>query len=198
MPASILLRTERLTLRRFVEADAELLYALDEDPEVRRWVHAGPPDLRRIREVVLPRLLSYYARYPQWGFWAAEEGPARAFVGWFHLRPAPGHSGRGLGTGQGGEEPLELGYRLRRDAWGRGLATEGSRALLRWASQEHGATRIEAVTLIGNRASQRVLEKAGFARVEEFVYEPPPWAEVPTDPHSRRSYRYVWQAGPEA
>ncbi len=65
----------------------------------------------------------------------AEERLTGAFVGWFSLRPVEGV----VGT-------LELGYRLLRDAWGRGYATEGGRALLRLAFTSFGAERVVAQT----------------------------------------------------
>lgn len=171
----VFLETERLVLRPLVPADAELLHELDSDPEVRRYVHAGPPDLVRIRDEILPRMTAETGRDDR-GFWAAEEKPARAFVGWFHLR-----------SDAGGD--AELGFRLRRPAWGRGLATEGARALASKALAMPETERVVAVTLVGNRASQRVLEKVGFERVEEFIYTPPPGA-VARD-GDRRAYRYV-------
>ncbi len=85
------------------------------------------------------------------GFWAAEE--AGRFVGWFHLRPA-------RDTGE-----TELGYRLRQDVWGRGLATEGSRALIDLAGE-----RVVARTMIANLRSRRVMEKLGMAVVRTFPY----------------------------
>ena len=73
-----------------------------------------------------------------------------------------------------------LGYRLRRDAWGRGYATEGSRALIEEAFQHWEIERIVARTLVGNAASRRVMEKCGL-RFEEFFTYPleliPGWTE---------------------
>jgi RimJ/RimL family protein N-acetyltransferase len=171
------LETERLILRRLVPADAELLFDLDSDPEVRRYVHAGAPDLERIRAEILPRMCADYGA--DRGFWAAELKPEREFVGWFHLRP------------EDGSGDAEVGYRLRRAVWGRGLATEGVRALVDVALAEPATARVIAVTLVANGASRRVLEKVGFERAEEFVYEPPPHAEAPPDEERRRAYRYV-------
>jgi RimJ/RimL family protein N-acetyltransferase len=58
---------------------------------------------------------------------------------------------------------VELGYRLRRQAWGRGYATEGSRALIRNGFTELGVRRVFATTMAVNLGSRRVLEKAGPA-----------------------------------
>lgn len=111
----------RIILRDFTAGDAETLVDLDSDPQVMRYITNGIPTPRE--EVVndlLPALLSYPRSTPGFGFWAAELRETGKFIGWFHLRPEPG---------QPASEP-ELGYRLRRAYWGRGLATEGSRALI--------------------------------------------------------------------
>ncbi|MEA2151133.1 MAG: hypothetical protein QOD69_2963 [Solirubrobacteraceae bacterium] len=149
----ILLRTERLILRQFTVDDVENLVDLDGDPEVMRFVTGGRTTTRaEIADDVLPRFLAYYERSDGYGFWAAMHHAGGAFLGWFHLRPGPGAPR---------DEP-ELGYRLRRSAWGRGYATEGSLALIERAFVELGATRVIASTLAVNHASRRVLEKCGL------------------------------------
>jgi [ribosomal protein S5]-alanine N-acetyltransferase len=57
---------------------------------------------------------------------------------------------------------VALGYLLRRDRWGRGLATEAARACLAAAFDGLGAEEIVAVADVGNHASLRVLRKVGF------------------------------------
>ncbi len=84
--------------------------------------------------------------------WAAVESRSGAFVGWFSLRRVR----EGVG---------ELGYRLRRDAWGRGLASEGASALVAIGFGDKGFVRIVATTMAVNRASRRVMEKTGLAHV---------------------------------
>ena len=69
----------------------------------------------------------------------------------------------------------ELGYRLRRAYWGRGLATEGSRALVAYGFDRLGLRRIVAQTMTVNAASRRVMEKAGLAYVRTFHLE---WPEA--------------------
>jgi hypothetical protein len=79
-------------------------------------------------------------------------------VGWFHLRRR---------ADRPADEP-ELGYRLRRSAWGKGYATEGSRELIERAFAELGAQRVWAETMVVNSASRRVMEKAGLKYVRTF------------------------------
>lgn len=156
----ILLETPRLRLRRFTAADVDRLVELDSDPEVMRYISGGQPTPRELyADTFMPRWLAIYEAQPLLGYWAAELRPDWEFLGWFHLR-----------DDRIEPEYLELGYRLKRAAWGQGIATEGSRALLEHGFDRVGAERISARTLLGNRASQRVMEKCGLRRSGEFVY----------------------------
>src|SRR5437764_9718473 len=111
------------------EADAGLLFELASDPEVMRYI--GPyllPTVEAYRQRMRERFLAYYPRHPARGCWVAEEKPGREFVGWFFLRPAP-DAPFAKEAGWTRDTDQEVGYRLRRAAWGRGLATEGATAL---------------------------------------------------------------------
>lgn len=155
----VYLETERLFLRRFTPDDVDLATALDADPAVMRYINGGRPTPREeIRDDYLPAWLAYYERGARYGFWAAIEKATGRFLGWFHLRPLPGEPG---------DEP-ELGYRLVAEAWGRGYATEGGRALIDKAFAELGARRVFATTMAANVGSRRVMEKAGLRLVRTF------------------------------
>ena len=151
--------TERLVLRRLVEADADDLCDLDGDPEVMRFLGDGRPKSRGAVEAeTLPKMVRSYGRLDPFGYWAAVERPTGEFLGWFVLHPSE--------TADASE--VELGYRLKRSAWGRGYATEGSRALIREAFAEPHVRRVFAQTMAVNVASRRVMEKAGLAHVRTF------------------------------
>ena len=83
-------------------------------------------------------------------------------LGWFSLRRVR-------------EGVAELGYRLRRDAWGKGFASEGARALVARGFAEMGLERIVATAMTVHGASRRVLEKAGLAYART-VY--PDWPDA--------------------
>lgn len=155
----VFLETERLVLRQFTTDDVEDLYELDADAEVMHYITGGRGTPREeIEHEILPAFLEYYRRFPGYGFWAAIEKSSGRFIGWFHFRPAP-------------EDPVdqpELGYRLRRCAWGKGYATEGSRALIRKGFVELGVRRVVASTMAVNVASRRVMEKSGLRVVRTF------------------------------
>ena len=161
----IFLETERLVLRRVTADDVDNLVELDGDPEVMHFINGGRPTPREeIASDVLPAFLGYYERFAGYGFWAVEEKATGQFVGWFHFRPAK--------DARSGE--VELGYRLRRSAWGQGYATEGSRALIEKGFAELDVHRVVAFTMVVNVASRRVMEKAGLRYVRTFHQ---PWPD---------------------
>ena len=155
----IFLETDRLVLRQFTEADVANLFDLDNDPDVMRFINGGNPTPRDvIQNETLPAFLEHYEHFAGYGFWAAIEKSTGEFLGWFHLRPPEG----------GSPDEAELGYRLRKSAWGRGYGTEGSRALIRKGFTELGVQRVFASTTAVNIASRRVMEKAGLTLVRTF------------------------------
>ena len=159
----VFLETERVVLRRFTEADLDNLVALDGDPEVMRYLTGGPSTPRDVIErEILPAYLRYYERGDRYGYWAAIERATGDFLGWFHFRP-----GEGSGPGE-----VELGYRLRRAAWGKGYGTEVSRALIRKGFTELGVERVVASTYEHNVGSRRVMENAGMTLVRTFRLTP--------------------------
>jgi RimJ/RimL family protein N-acetyltransferase len=161
----VFLVTERLVLRRFTGDDIDHLVELDSDPEVMRFINGGRPTPRdEIENDVLPGFLGYYERYAGYGFWAAVERSTGRFIGWFHFRPAK----------DAPPDEVELGYRLRRSAWHKGYATEGSRALIDNGFAELGVQRVVAFTMVVNVASRRVMEKAGLRFVRVFHQ---PWPD---------------------
>jgi RimJ/RimL family protein N-acetyltransferase len=156
----ILLETERLRLRQFQLDDVDRLVELDSDPEVMRYITFGAATPRASYvEIYLPRWFEIYARQPGLGYFAAELRDTGDFIGWFHLR-----------DDRIEPEYLELGYRLSRNAWGQGYATEGSLALVRHGFETIGAARLSARTLERNLASQRVMQKCGLKFGGRFEY----------------------------
>jgi RimJ/RimL family protein N-acetyltransferase len=155
----VFLETERLLLRQFCDADVDLLVELDSDPDVMYFINGGRPTPREeIERDYLPTYLEYYRLYAGFGFWAAIEKSSGDFLGWFHFRPPP----------DADSEDVELGYRLRKSAWGKGYGTEGSRALIHKGFTELGVQRVFAETMAVNTASRRVMEKCGMTLIRTF------------------------------
>ncbi|RPA19952.1 GNAT family N-acetyltransferase [Gordonia sp. OPL2] len=148
----MILDTVRLRLRPVALSDVDAMVDLDSDPAVMRYVSGGVATPREvIEEWVVPRAQAEQRAHRS-GMWTAQDRYSSAFRGWFALR-TPRHSNR---------SELELSYRLRRDSWGHGLATEAAHALLTMSFSEIGVERVFASTMAVNTASRRVMEKIGM------------------------------------
>jgi RimJ/RimL family protein N-acetyltransferase len=155
---STYLATDRLTLRPFTADEADLLIELDSDPAVMRFLSGGEPTAPElVRERDLPSILAGYQRWDgRFGLFAAHEKDGGAFVGWFCLRPER----------DGPLDEVELGYRLRQAAWGKGYATEVASALVDKAFSELDVQVVWGATMYLNRASQKVMEKVDMTVTE--------------------------------
>ncbi|MEV7565406.1 GNAT family N-acetyltransferase [Streptomyces tanashiensis] len=160
----IYMETERLTLRRFTLDDADLLIELDSDPAVMRYLTGGEATAPEIvRERQLPHVIAGYDTWEgRLGLFAAHERDGGAFIGWFCLRPEP----------DGPLDEAELGYRLRQASWGKGYATEGSRALLHKGFTQLGIRTVWAATMVVNRGSRNVMEKLGMTLADTIPTPP--------------------------
>ncbi|MYV97379.1 GNAT family N-acetyltransferase [Streptomyces sp. SID3343] len=160
------LETDRLVLRAFTVADTDHLLALYNDRQVMRYINGGRPTGRReIETRTLPRLVHIHPCWNTHGYWAAQEKAGGTFLGWFEFRPLEEHS----------TTVVELGYRLNQAAWGRGYATEGSRALIHKGFTDLAVERVTANTMAVNTRSRRVLEKSGLSFVRTFTED---WPEA--------------------
>ncbi|HVB18938.1 MAG TPA: GNAT family protein [Acidimicrobiales bacterium] len=146
------LRTERLRLRPFNDADASALFALHRNASVLRYWDAPPwrEPQRAERFIVACREM-------------AEEGTGarvavetlidEVFIGWC-----------GLTRWNQDFRSASMGYCFEEAAWGHGYATEAAGTLLQWAFDSLNLNRVQAETDTRNTASARVLEKLGFVR----------------------------------
>jgi RimJ/RimL family protein N-acetyltransferase len=143
--------TERLVLRGWRDEDVEPFAALCSDPRVMRWVGRGVPQDRAQAEVSLAVIRDHWARHG-FGLWAAQERATEEFAGFVGLARLDDRSGE-----------VEIGWRLRRESWGRGLATEGALAAREHAFGELGLSRLVAQVHPDKRPSIRVVDKLGMA-----------------------------------
>jgi RimJ/RimL family protein N-acetyltransferase len=135
---------------------------------MRRFLTGQPTPREEIERVVLPDILKVYDEHPGLGTFAAEQKSDGAFIGWFGLQPtaAPG--------------TVDVGYRLNRTAWGKGYATEGTKALIDKAFGELGLAKVVADTMAVNHRSRAVMRRSGlrFVRIfHEHFDDPLPGSE---------------------
>ena len=162
------LTTRRLRLDPLTEAHTDLLVELDSDPEVLRFIFGRALSREEVVRDHLPRRLRPDGPPRGIGYWAGFE--ADVFVGWW-----------ALAVDDSDVDTAELGYRLRRAAWGRGLATEGSRALLDHAFATLRLPVVWATTMAVNEGSRGVMSRLGMRHLRTDVQEwddPLPGAEL--------------------
>jgi RimJ/RimL family protein N-acetyltransferase len=153
------LRSERLALVPLADEHLEWEVELDGDAEVMRYLD-GRAMTRAEAEAAHERRMASAEKVDGLGFWVGLVGAE--FVGWWILRPAHGPDQP--------DDPrvADLGYRLLRRHWGKGLASEGARELVRYGFEDVGLARIIAQTLAVNARSRAVMERIGLTYVRTF------------------------------
>ena len=145
------IRTPRLLLRSWRETDLPAYAALNADAEVRRWF--GGTLTRGESDAQAARLQDHIAAHG-FGFWAVEvpgTAPFIGFVGLQHVTFAAPFT-----------PAVETGWRLAREHWSRGYATEAARAALAHGFGPLALPEVVAFAVPGNMASRRVMERIGM------------------------------------
>lgn len=159
----ILIETERLLLRELEYTDKNDLFEMDSDPEVHLFIENNP--VKSIDEItkVIEMLKK---QYEENGIarWAVVDKSTNECVGWSGLKyfsePLNDHNNF-----------YELGYRFKKKHWGKGFATESSRAILDYGFKNLNIDSIFAIVDPENENSKKVLTKLGFDFQETFDYE---------------------------
>lgn len=158
------LRTARIELVPLADEHLELEVELDSDPEVLRYLNRGARTRAEVTEAHRRRMAAAET-VPGLGFWVGfVDG---GFVGWWILQPPEG-PGQPYGIDQ-----ADLGYRILRRHWRRGLASEGSRELMRYGFMDVALRRIFAQTLAVNTPSQAVMASLGMQYMRSFPADYP-------------------------
>ena len=147
----IVCQTSRLILRKFNESDVDPLLGIRGDPEVMRFSITGPETREDIQTKYLPGCLRRYFR-DGLGQWAVVRKSDGICVGECGI----------CAQEVDGEKEFEISYRMRRDCWGIGLATEAARACRDYGFKKAGLRRLISIIESGNTASIRVAEKMGM------------------------------------
>jgi RimJ/RimL family protein N-acetyltransferase len=151
-----ILTTARLRLEPLSDVHLEAFNAMNADPEVMRYLSGKPETLEESRAII-ERVKARWAEIG-YSWWALMERDSGAFVGAATLQnlrreatPLPDL-----------DCPLEIGWRLHRDHWGRGYASEAARAIVDHAFEALGPDELLAVCDPDNQASWTVMERLGM------------------------------------
>jgi RimJ/RimL family protein N-acetyltransferase len=146
--------TPRFDLRLRAVSDLTDLLDLDDDPDVTRYVGPMPP--RAERELDWRQVFTSDDQRP---VLCIRDRVTREFMGWAFLRPYKDNSG-----------DWELGYRLKKAAWGQGIGTEVSRALIARGWAQPDIATIVAVYETQNTASLNIMLKLGMKPMGQRHY----------------------------
>jgi RimJ/RimL family protein N-acetyltransferase len=155
---TIVLETERLILRLFTIADVELIYDLNKDADVTRYTGDPIRDIEHATDILHNIILPQYSLY-NYGRWAVLEKPSFNFIGWCGLKFRPER------------QEVDLGYRFKKVAWGKGYATEAAVACIQHGFKHHNLNRIVGRAVPQNTASLHVLEKCGMQYIGDEVVD---------------------------
>jgi RimJ/RimL family protein N-acetyltransferase len=170
--AEVVAQTERLRLRTWDDGDEARFYDIMNTPEVMRWL--GGLQTREEWNAGYQRLRAYERDFG-FTFWLVERRSDDAILGFCGLKRANAPGADAIA----GE--IEVGWRLREDAWGQGYAKEAAVASLDLAFGQFGAPQVVAVTALGNVPSQGLMKRLGMVRREELDFVDqrfPPDSEV--------------------
>lgn len=152
-----MIETERLILRQWEESDYLPFIGMGFDPEVMKYF---PKCLTQEESINFIKAVTSIIDENKWGFWAVELKESQEFIGFIGLLNQPI---------QFDFSPcIEIGWRLAKDFWGQGYATEGAKAALEYAFNTLNLDKVVSFTPSVNKPSESVMKKLGMQKVKEF------------------------------
>lgn len=154
-----ILETDRLVLRVFESSDLDAFAALEADPDVMRYYSSGP----RTRENAQRAMVGFREMQATYGhsLWALDEKGGKSCIGYSGVIPQT----------IGGRQEMEIGYKLAKEFWGKGLATEAASAVRDWGFTNLRVRRLISIVDPLNTASISVAEKLGMRYVQNAEYD---------------------------
>jgi RimJ/RimL family protein N-acetyltransferase len=158
----------RLSYKLMTREDSELLFQLDQDPEVMRFINGGKPSsIDQINDVFIPRMESYVNDQKGWGLWQVSISSSDEYIGWILVRPMHFFS----------DSPefdnLELGWRFFQSSWGQGYASEAALHIKDTLAKNSDLKSFSAIAIEDNLGSIAVMKKIGMSYVKTYLHKDP-------------------------
>lgn len=163
----------RLSFEMMTQDDGQLLFELDQDPEVMRYINGGKPStMEEITDILLPRLKAYTDLEQGWGIWKVTTLSDNVslpsnYIGWILVRPMEFFSDNPK------YHDIELGWRFKQCSWGEGYATEAARAIATQIAKKQRVTHLSAVADQDNLGSINIMKKLGMTFTQIAQYPTP-------------------------
>ncbi len=173
------IETERLILRDIRFTDAEGMFALDSNPEVHKYLGCNPVKTIEEVEVSINLIRKQYEKNG-FGRCAVIDKKTHEFMGWGGIKYEENFKPNCAYH--------DIGYRLRQEFWGKGIATEVATASLKWGFETLKLKEICAAADVKNLASNKVLKKTGLNLKEVVFYEETPcnWYSISQNEYKER------------
>lgn len=165
--------SQRLRYEMMTQDDGQLMFELDQDPAVMRFINGGRPStMEEIETILLPRLKSYTNPDKGWGMWKVttletEPDCPSTYIGMILVRPMEFFS----------DAPnfndIELGWRFKQISWGKGYATEAAKTLMDMLTRQADVNYISAVADEENLPSINIMKKLGMEFIKRDDYSTP-------------------------
>lgn len=158
----------RLSYRLMSADDAELLYQLDQDPEVMRFISNGQVSSRdTIENTLIPRMQEYLNPDKGWGLWQVNITETAQYIGWVLVRPM------NFFSGVPEFDNLELGWRFFRSSWGKGYATEAAIQIKNTLAAQNSELKFSAIADEENLGSIGVMKNIGMSYIKTYLHIDP-------------------------
>lgn len=161
---NLTLETERLILRPLEISDAEAMFAMDNNPNVHKYLWQQPT--QELNETIkIIKMVQKQYEENKIGRFATIIKETNEFIGWTGIKFVNNH------VENGNTNFYDYGYRLNEKFWNKGFATEASIAWLDYGFNQMKIHEMNAYTHAENGASNHVLQKVGFNFVEDYPDE---------------------------
>lgn len=156
-----MIETERLYLRQWRASDFAIFAEMNADLDVMKYF---PKPLSPKVSDAIANKCSQLIKDKGWGFWAVSLKETDTFIGMVGLNEA--HADMSFAPA------IEIAWRLHKDYWGQGYATEAARASLNFAFDTLGLDEVVAFTAVINEHSQLIMQRIGMSNTQENFYHP--------------------------
>jgi RimJ/RimL family protein N-acetyltransferase len=158
----------RLSFRLLSAEDGQILWELDQDPEVMHFINGGKPSsMEDIDKILIPRMLAYRDQAKGWGIWQVCDKHSQEYLGWILVRPM------NFFSDTPNFNDLELGWRFFKKTWGNGYATEAAIAVKEAIAQQTDVQYVSALAVTDNAASIGVMKKMGMSFIKKYIHKDP-------------------------
>ncbi|MCL1143118.1 GNAT family N-acetyltransferase [Shewanella gaetbuli] len=170
------IETSRLTLSMLTLNDQSLLFELDQDVAVTKYINGGKKTtMEQIENVFMPRFKQYYNPQKGHGLWKVSAKDMAGlssslendYLGWILIRPMYFFNQNRLLNN------LEIGWRFKHCTWGQGIATEAAQAIVDLMATQDEVEFITAIADEENIASLKVMEKLGMTFLKKEIFHDP-------------------------